>query len=158
MTSKDLIIHLINDSVDQLFKYAAAVPEDKLSWKAGADTRSTLDMCQECVQAPKWTIDMLETRSVGGDFSEDAWGAIMAERQQWDTVGKCEAEARARIAKLVETIQAFPEAEMTDTLFLPFTGKDHPYWDIMMYPYWNNTWHTGQIAFIQMLLGDKQMY
>ena len=156
MTSKTLITQLINESVDQLFKYAHAVPADKLTWSAGGETRSTLDMCQECVQAPKWTIDMLETRSVGGDFSD--WGAIMAERQQWDTIEKCETEARARVAKLVATIEAFPEAELTDTLFLPFTGKNHPYWDIMMYPYWNNTWHTGQIAFIQMLLGDKQMY
>ena len=86
MTSKTLITQLINESVDQLFKYAHAVPADKLTWSAGGETRSTLDMCQECVQAPKWTIDMLETRSVGGDFSD--WGAIMAERQQWDTIEK----------------------------------------------------------------------
>lgn len=158
MTSKDLLIHIISESVEQLFKYAKAVPPDKVSWSAGGDARTTLDICQECVQAPKWTIDMLETRSVGGDFSDDAWAAIMAERQQWDTVDKCEAEANLRTAKLIETIKAFPDAEMSDTLFLPFTGKDHPYWDIMLYPYWNNTWHTGQIAFIQRLLGDKQMY
>lgn len=83
---------------------------------------------------------------------------MMAERAQWDTLEKCEAETRARLAKLRKTIETFPDEDLEATLFLPFTMKDHPYWDIMMYPYWNMVWHTGQIAYIQTMLGDRDMY
>ncbi len=157
MTSKQLIINLINDSVDHLYRNARAVPEDKLNWSPSDGARPAMSLLQECVQSPGWSTNMLTTRSVG-DFGEESWAAMAAEREQWDTIDKCEAECKVRVGKLIETIDAFPEADMTSTLFLPFTGKDHPYWDIMMYPYWNATWHTGQIAYIQTLLGDKEMH
>ena len=157
MTTKSLIINLINDSVDTLYRNARALPADKLTWEPTETNRSALSMLQECVQSPTWTITMLNERRVG-DFSEEAWGAMQAERAQWDTIDKCEAECRARIAKLIEAIEAFPDADLETTLFLPFTQKDHPYWDIMMYVNWNNVWHTGQIAYLQVMLGDKEMH
>lgn len=158
MTSKLLLITIINESVDTLYRNARAVPEDKLNWSPGSEARTVMSLLQECVQSPGWSTDMLNDRAIKGDFSEEAFAKIAAERAQWDTIDKCEAECRTRVGKLIETIENFPEAEMTDTLFLPFTQKDHPYWDIMLYAYWNNVWHAAQVAYIQTLLGDKEMH
>lgn len=158
MTSKGLLISIINESNETLYRNARAIPADKLDWAPADGARTVMSMLQECVQAPGWSTAMLETRSVPGGFDEEGFAVMMAERAQWDTIDKCEAECKVRTAKLIETIGAFPEAEMDDTLFLPFTMKDHPYWDIMLYPYWNATWHTGQIAYIQVMLGDKEMH
>lgn len=156
VTCKSLILSNLDEALDSLYKYAQAIPQDKLTWETDG-ARSVMSMVQECVQAPMWTIHMLETRSVG-NFDEAAFAEMMAERAQWDTLEKCEAETRARLAKLRAAIEAFPDEDLEATLFLPFTMKDHPYWDIMMYPYWNMVWHTGQIAYIQTMLGDRDMY
>ncbi len=94
----------------------------------------------------------------GVDMNENSCTEAQKEREAWTTLDDCERVCRERTAKLMQAIDDFPEADLDQTLFLPFTGKEHPYWDIMMYPYWNATWHTGQIAYVQTMLGDQDMH
>jgi hypothetical protein len=157
MTSKDLLIAIITESVDNLFRNARAVPADKLEWSPEG-ARSVLDQVQECAQAPRWSTHMLRERGMPKDLGPDSYAKAMEERKSWTTLDACEAECKIRVNELLAEIRSFPEEEMTSTMFLPFTGKDHPFWDIMLYPYWNNTWHCGQIAYIQSMLGDKEMH
>lgn len=157
MTSKEIIIRLTTDSVDSLFSNARAMPVDRLTWEVAAGARTPLQILQECAQAPMWAVKMLTDRAIP-DFSPDAFQEALSERAQWDSVDMCEQVCRERIQSLIETIRDFPEEDMEKTLFLPFTQQDHPYWDLMMYPYWNNIWHTGQLAFVQTLYGDKDMH
>lgn len=161
MTVKDLIIKTTEESVDALFNNARAVPADKITW-APEGARSVLSVCQECAQAPGWSTVMITERAIrfeaGKDMNEDSWEDAVKERSAWTTIDECERVCRERTAKLIEAIRAFPEEDLEKTLFLPFTGKDHPYWDLMMYPQWNATWHVGQIAYIQTMLGDQEMH
>lgn len=157
MTSKDIITKLTSQSVDTLFSYARAMPEDRLNWEVAPGARTPLQILQECAQAPIWSVEMLTARALP-DFSPEAFQAALAERAQWSTVEECERVCRERIQTLLETIREFPEDEMEETLFLPFTDRHHPYWDLMMYPYWNNVWHAGQLAYVQTLYGDHDMH
>lgn len=152
---------MTQESVDTLFRNAHAVPQDKIEWTPGEGMRSVLDLCRECAQSPGFATQILTTRKVdfGVDTLEgDAWEEMEKETKAWKTIADCEQVARERTAKFVEAVNAFPEGDLEETIFLPFTDKDHPYWDIMGYPHWNNTWHTGQIAFIQKMLGDHEMH
>ncbi len=151
-----MLIAMTLESVDSLFRNAHAVPQDKIGWTAGEGMRSVLDICQECAQSPGFAAQLLNTRKV--EFDESTWEEMDAIAKAWTTIAKCEEVCRERIAEFIEAVNAFPEADLEQTLFLPFTGKDHPYWDIMGYPHWNNTWHCGQIAFIQKMLGDHEMH
>ncbi len=53
----------------------------------------------------------------------------------------------------------FPDEKFDDKFTLPFDGgqvitmKEN-----MAYPMWNFTYHQGQIAYIQTLYGDRNMY
>ena len=156
MHSKDLIIKVTEDSCDMFWRFARAVPSERVLWKASEDSRTALELCQECAQAPKWSEGMLRIRAIPDDLGD--WQAILSEREGWTTVEACEAESRSRTESLIAAIREFPESAMEQTLFLPFTGKDHPFWDIMMYPHWNFTWHTGQVAYLQTMWGDKDMH
>ena len=162
MSAKSIIKRSIEESVDALFTNARAIPADKLSWKPAEGTRSVLEVCQECAQAAGWATAMIVDRAVrlevGVDMTEDSFADSQKERASWTTLDECERVCRDRTAKLLKAIDEFPEGDMDQTLFLPFTEKDHPYWDIMMYPYWNATWHTGQIAYVQCMLGDQEMH
>lgn len=155
MTSKALIKKMIQESVDMLFTNAKAIPVDKRDWSPSEGVRSVLALCRECAQSPQITMHILTARSMPENID---WEAMEQEAAAWHTIEDCEAVCRAGTDELLNQIDAFPEGEMEDTVFLPFTNEHHPFWDIMLYPNWNNTWHTGQIAYVQTMLGDREMH
>lgn len=157
MTAKELIAKQVETSIDGLLRNARAMPPEKLTWEPSPDSRSALSMLQECAQSPRFAAGMLKNRAVP-DFNQEMMEATRREREQWDTPDKCEAELRVRLAEMLEALEAFPDGDLNETLFLPFTGKDHPYWELAQYPFWNNVWHTAQIAYIQTMYGDCDMH
>ena len=156
MKSKDFILHATKSAADTMFRFARAIEPSKLDWKPAEHSRSVLDMLQECVQSPRNACKLLSERTVS--FDPEAYQKAIEQRKEWTSIDQCEAEFEVRFAELEEIVNGFPEQEMESTIFLLFTQKDHPFWEMMLYPYWNMVWHTGQIAYIQTLYGDTQMH
>src|SRR5579862_7898947 len=122
MKFQDYISEAIQKASDEAFRYAKAVPEDKLTWKPLDAGRSVLDQLQELAQAPDYAIGMLGGQTVGKAAGPDNWQDLVAERQTWTTIGDCEREAKLRLDRLQETIRAFPDEKLTDTVWLPYDG------------------------------------
>lgn len=157
MRFQDYIADATVAAAEEAFRYASKVPADKLEWEPLEAGRSVLDLCREMAMTPTWAIDTIEGKP--HDFTEEAFAAIKAEQSQWTTVDQCYEECERRMVELLELMRTMPDARLSDTRWLPYEGgRDFTIVEQMEYPKWNFNYHLGQIAYIQMLYGDNEMY
>lgn len=157
MSFKEELIQMTEKAGQEFLLNVRAMPADKLTWKPLDTGRSALDLLQEVAQSASYVIPILETRQVP-EFNPEMFAGLMAERQSWDTVEKCEEVMRANHARLFEIIRNFPDEDLKQTVHLPFAGGfDQTMAEIMSYQYWNLSYHLGQVCYIQTLYGDTEM-
>jgi len=158
MKYQEYMIDVTKKAADEAFRYAVAVPEDKADWKALEAGRSVLDQAREMAQCPIWAVAILSSDEPP-KFEGEEMAAQQAEMQTWTTVAECQAKCNANLEKLFEVFGALSDDRLKDKKWLPFDcGRDFTFAEMMDYPRWNFTYHLGQIAFIQTLYGDKNMY
>lgn len=155
MRLQDFIADQTLLALDYLFVQAKEVPGDKLSWKAMGEGRTVLDQLQECASAPSSYNNII--RREPKEFIDTDHEMRRAAKVTWLTVEKCEAECRQRTAILLETIREIPDAALSESVMMPW-GEEWKLSDVAMMHYWNMVYHTGQICFIQTLLGDKVVH
>lgn len=152
------MIDVTQKAADEAFKYARSVPADKVDWKVSETARSVLDQCQEMALCPKWAQDIV-TDQPQPEWNDEAFAAMNAEKAQFDTIDKCQAECNRRLQDLFEVYRSMPDADLAKTKWLPYDGgRDFTMVEMMDYPRWNFNYHLGQIAFIQTVYGDKEMH
>lgn len=153
---QDYMIEAAQAAAAEVFRYAKAVPTDKLDWSPEG-ARSVLNICRELAMTPTWAYDVVEGVEV--KFDEEAMAKMRAEQAQWTTAEQCEDQCNARLAKLADLYRSIPDEKLMTTRWLPYNGgRDHTVLEMMDYPRWNFTYHLGQIAYIQTLYGDKEMH
>lgn len=157
MRYQDYMIDVTQKAADEAFRYAKAVPADKLDWSPLDNGRSVLSQCREMAQCPKWCEDIIQGTS--GNWDEEAMAAVQKEAEQWTTVEACQEECNRRLAKLNEVFKGISDERLNETKWLPYDGgRDFTMIEMMDYPRWNFNYHLGQISYIQCLLGDKDMH
>lgn len=158
MKLQTYMIDVTQKAAEEAFRYAKAVPTDKLDWKPLDQGRSTLDLCRELAMCPKWCQDIIDTKEQP-EYNEASMEAMQKEQEQWKTVEDCEAECNRRLASLFEYFKSMPDERLAETKWLPYDGgRDFTMPEMMDYPRWNFNYHLGQIGYIQILLGDKEMH
>jgi len=158
MRFQDFIIESTQKAADEAFKYAAGVPEDKLTWKPLDAGRSVLDQAQEMAKCPDWAYTLVSGAEMG-QMDEASMAAYKAEIATWTTIETCKAECQKRLEKLFALYKDLPDERLLETKWLPYGGgRDFGMEEMMAYPSWNFTYHVGQIAYIQTLYGDNNMY
>ena len=155
------VVDYVADSAKQAavaaFKYAAAVPSEKLEWVPLEGGRSVLSIVRELAMTPTWQYDTLAGPPT--EWSETAWAEQNAMMSQWTTLEECRGQFDARFEKLEAYVRALPEERFTETKWLPYEGgRDFTVLEMLDYTRWNCTYHQGQIAYIQLLYGDKDMH
>lgn len=157
MRLQDHMIDVTKSAAEEVFRYAKAVPADKLDWKPMDTGRSTLDLCRELAMCPGWAVDIIEGKEMKWD--DESVAAMQAEQSQWTTAEDCEKECERRLDGLFELFRNMPDSRLQETRWLPFDGgRDFTMAEMMDYPRWNFTYHLGQIAYIQRLYGDTEMH
>ena len=150
MNAQELLIHLTNKQVEGLFKAARALPADKLDWKPAPGARSALDQLQEIATALPQFWPMYTERKMAWDDAKFAkW---MEDRAKITSLDELERLTKESTKELADYIRAFPDAEWTAPVELPFPGEFNMA-DILSYHYWNCSYHEGQINYIGTLLG-----
>lgn len=158
MNYQTQIIEATKNAAEEYFRYAVAVPEDKLDWKPLDAGRSVLNMSREVAKAPDWAYELVADDKPFS-FDESRMAEQQAEMEAWNTIAECRAACTTRLEKLAKLYSSIPDAKLTATKHLPFAGgRDHTWAEMMDYPRWNCTYHLGQVAYIQTLYGDKNMY
>jgi hypothetical protein len=135
-----------------------AVPADKVDWKPLEEGRSVLDQAREMAQCPIWAIEII-TSNEPPKFEGPEMEAQMTLMASWESVEACKKVCDENLAKLAECFQSISDERLKETKWLPFDGgRDFTVAEMMDYPRWNFNYHTGQIAYVQTLYGDKGMH
>lgn len=150
---------LLKDSGDALFASARAMPADKLNGSPGGEARTPLHILQECA----YYLPTLEPLLSPGQGMQERFMAVagpaMEESASWDTLDKVEEAYSRWLPSALEAIRAVPDSDLNREIPLPWAeGVSMPAWKMMMTLYWNNVYHLGQINYVQMMYGDKEMH
>ena len=158
MRLQDYMIEVTRAAAAEAFRYAKAVPDDKVDWKPMDGGRSVLDQCRELAMCPGWATDLISGKDLP-EWTEEMMAEMNREQMQWLTVADCEAECNRRMEIFFEVLKSLPDDRLSETKWLPYEGgRDFTMPEMMDYPRWNFNYHTGQIAYIQTLFGDKEMH
>lgn len=149
------MIDVTRAAMKEAFRYAQAVPADKLDWKPLDTGRSVLDQCREMAMCPTWCEEIVDGRP--HDHDEATMAAAKAAMETWTTIDVCEAECERRLESLFRVFAGMPDERLVETRWLPYDGgRDFTMPEMMDYPRWNFTYHLGQISYIQTLYGDRE--
>ncbi|MBL8066071.1 MAG: hypothetical protein JNM34_09460 [Chthonomonadaceae bacterium] len=158
MKFQDYIVDTTRAAAHETFRYAKAVPADKVEWQPAEGARSVLQQCRELAMCPGWAEDILTQDGVP-EWNEETMATIEKEQSQWTSVEQCEAECNRRLEKFFAYVQTIKDEDLSKTKWLPFDGgRDFTYMEMMDYPRWNFNYHLGQIGYIQIMYGDKDMH
>lgn len=114
------------------------LPEDRRGWSAGGEARSALHMVAECAIMNGSAVAMIERGVFPEDFAHVHFASeIAALARDWATLQRRLHESAAHVAQVIRQV---PRQE------LPAQA------DSMAYPFWNMSYHLGQINFIASLL------
>jgi hypothetical protein len=144
---EELLTTLIQKSGDALAKLTTELG-DKANWKPLDKGRSACDQCVECGLLSTFIAASLNTQGPP-PFDRDRLNALKAE---CDTAEKALAVLSEGTQALLSAITSFPADKWDVKQTLPW--GEFSFFDLGMFVYWNNTYHEGQISFIQTLAGE----
>jgi hypothetical protein len=151
-TVQQIAARLVRTAAEDLARSFAAMPADKQTWAPLEEGRCALMQVQENAVINAWFTAMLTDRVVP-PLEESPF----ATERALDTSDKALTALAANTEKLVAAIGAFPDADLDQSLKMPW-GETSTYEETLFGAYWNMVYHIGQIAYIQTLYGDKEMH
>jgi uncharacterized damage-inducible protein DinB len=132
-----------------LFAALDAIPAEKRSWKPSDKARSALDQFAECALLNGSVANTITHRAgPSAEFMEQYAGLK-------DSLSQDENAARALLetntARVIAAIRAAPSEDLETEVGMPWGAMTLR--AICTYPFWNMTYHQGQIVYIGSLLG-----
>ena len=118
---------------------------DKAIWRPMGKGRNAIDQCVECGFLSTLIAESLKTQAPP-PFDRERMVALKAEN---DTPEKALAVLTSGSEALLAAIAAFPDENWGVTMTLPW--GEHSFADLVRFVYWNNSYHEGQINYIQTL-------
>ena len=135
-------------AMESLVAAVERIPEDKRNWSPSEGSRSALDQAAECAMLSEGTL--LRERKWPEDFNFEEYlakKAALVERG-WPAI---KAMLEENVPKGVEVIKGVRGDEWGNSIQMPwgpFTIAQ-----VASYPYWNMSYHEGQINYIASILG-----
>ncbi len=151
MTVQEFLAVSAEKAAEDLKAAFLALPQDKWNWKPSDDARPAIDLLAEVAllsASSAWTI---QNRAWNPNFDLPAH-----EREKaalWHDWPALESLLQTNTARVMEVIRAVPDADLT--IELPTPWRRIPVHELIAYPYWNATYHEGQINYIASQLGIK---
>jgi hypothetical protein len=125
------------------------LPEDKRGWSPAEKARTALDQAAECAMLNGKTAELIQTRKwPAGGSMEDFFREKAELARDWNAV---KALLDQNTAKAAEAIRAVPDEDLGIEVQMPWGPM--PLSKIIAYPYWNMSYHEGQINYIASILG-----
>ena len=139
---------------EALITQAEALGE-KATW-APEGCRNAHDQIAECAIICGHMPQVLQSRTMP-DFSPEMMAEYEKAKASLATMAEAVALLRENNAKLVSFIQGMSDSDLDEEM--KFWGpKPWIVADVADHHRWNMVYHTGQICYIQTLLGDKDMH
>lgn len=154
MRVQDFIANQTAFCCEGLIRQAEALG-DKAVW-APEGGRTALDQVAECAIICGHMPDVLKARTMP-DFTPEMIQEFETTKAGLATLEVASALLRENNAKLVDHIRGMSDENLSGTM--KFWGPEP--WnaaDVADYHRWNMVYHTGQICYMQTLLGDHDMH
>jgi hypothetical protein len=144
---------MTREAWEGLLRTAAFVPEDRRNWVPQGKARTMHDFVAECAVIADWGASFFDTMEIA-PFDLQAYERAKAEL---DTLDKIHSVGEAAITRLCQAIEAVPDAKLELSHSMPW-GMTMTTADMLFMGYWNIVYHTGQVNYVQMMLGDTEMH
>jgi hypothetical protein len=149
---------MTRDAFKALIRTASYVPEDRLDWSPMGSARSVMSQLVECVQFAEGLAVIL-TAEIMPPLDRDALQKRRDELiERYKTAEAIAELAEARGEELARVIESTPDSRLEEEFKLPFFERLILGVDLVFLGYWNVVYHTGQINYLQMMLGDTVMH
>ena len=148
LTVQEFAAKIVEKGTEELIKVVRKTPTERREWKPLERGRTALDQVAECALINGGSAAMIEKHAWPADLApgwEQAHAAL-------DTIDKAVTALQENTARLASAIRATPDDALELTIPLP--------WETItvalafLLPYWNMSYHEGQITYIQTL-GDE---
>ncbi len=149
MTLQEFLAAATQKAADDLAEAFLRLPEDKRGWSAGGNARTALDQVAECALLNGYTGELIQARKWNASHFDDYLPrkeALIA--SGWDAL---HVRLQEGTQEEIRAIRAVPNDALSEEIEIP-SGKETVA-SILAYPYWNMTYHLGQINFIASILG-----
>lgn len=125
------------------------LPEERRNWSPEKGARTALDMVAECAMLNDTTVGMLDTHSFPENYDMDRY---MREKAALiENPAELLKLLRTNTAKVIEKIKNVPDSDLDVTVPVPWGSYSVA--EVAAYPYWNMSYHEGQINYLASMLG-----
>ncbi len=149
-TAQEFLASMTQKAAEELITALELIPTEKRAWKPFDSARSAMDQIAECAILNGSTADTIENRN---GPSPEFMGQFVGIKE---SLAEDEAAARALLQKntgrVIAAIQSVPDEDLDSEVPMPWGPMKLR--DICAYPFWNMTYHQGQIVYIASLLGS----
>ena len=126
------------------------LPEDRRDWSPQSTARSAVDQVAECAILNGYTADLIQTRRWPiGDFNDMLREKAAAAATEWEAL---HALLETNTQRVVVALSAVPDDALDVEVAMPWGAQTLA--EIIAYPYWNMTYHQGQINYIASILAS----
>jgi uncharacterized damage-inducible protein DinB len=148
-TLQDFLATATQKASDELIAAFLRLPEDKWNWSPADKARTALDQVAECAILGGYTAHLIQIK----EWSTSLFDAFPQEKTEavargWEYVRPLLEESTRKVSAVISTI---PDDALSIEIALPWSKSTLA--EIMAYPYWNMTYHQGQINYIASILG-----
>jgi hypothetical protein len=150
--NKDITAKGAKQSLEGLIKCVQSTPPDKWEWVPMGKARTILSMMQEVAGFPRWIKGCI-TEGKMPESDSAKWDAF---KQTVATMDQAIAVARKETDDFGGYIMGLSDDDINKTVELPWGTTRVG--EILSYHEWNNTYHLGQVNYIQLLYGDEEMH
>jgi hypothetical protein len=128
------------------------IPSDKRDWAPSDSSRSAVDQLSEVAILNGFSATTIRDRSWGEFNMKDYFATKnnLASKGSDSVIDKF----RETLPILLSSLREFPDEALEQEIETPFGRMKMK--DILEYPFWNMSYHEGQINFIASMLGLLQ--
>jgi len=149
---QSFLVEATKKQAEQLEAAMKRIPEDKRDWSPMGNARSAMDQYAECAILTGSTAKLIKVRSWDNQGSmDDYFNQKNDLAKDYNGAKKLMAENLPKIAEAIESVQDKDLDVKVDMPWGPMALKD-----IISYPYWNMSYHEGQINYIASMLGTLE--
>jgi uncharacterized damage-inducible protein DinB len=131
-----------------LLDAALLLPDDRRGWQPLGKGRSALDQLAECAMINGGTVEIIQSHQFPVTDMEAWMQAKTNLAEHWE---QCAALLQSSAAQAAEAILTVTDDQLPLEIVMPAQGGPFSLAQIIFYPYWNMTYHQGQITYIGSL-------
>ncbi len=148
-TLQEFLAGATQKAADDLKAALLRLPEEKRSWSPMGEARTALDQVAECAMLNGSTANLIQSRTWPKDADMSEFFRAKAELARDESAVLSLLQENTE--KVIGVIRSVPDGDLAVEVQMPWGPMTLA--QIVAYPYWNMSYHEGQINYIASMLG-----